>query len=83
MGLRSGEYVTQVKLEFQGSVAPGFKLMEAMSMQMIAGNNYTNGYQFTNYADVSGRWHGQIVTANSHWTIKMYGNPRKLPKTGW
>ncbi len=83
MGLRSGEYVTQVKLEFQGSVASGFKLMEAMSMQMVAGNNYTNGYQFTNYADVSGRWHGQIVTANSHWTIKMYGNPGKLPKTGW
>lgn len=83
MGLRNGEYVTQIKLEFQGPVAPGFKLMEAMSMKMTAGSNFTNGYQFTNYADVSGRWHGQIVTANSHWTIKMYGNPGKLPKTGW
>ena len=83
MGLRSGEYVTQVKMEFQGAVAPGFKLVEAISMQMIAGSNFTNGYQFTNYADVSGRWHDQYVTANSHWTIKMYGNPGKLPKTGW
>ena len=83
MGLRNGEYVTQIKMEFQGSVAPGFKLMEAMSMQMTAGTNFVNGYQFTNYADVSGRWNGQIVTANSHWTIKMYGNPGKLPKTGW
>ena len=83
MGLRSGEYVTQVKMEFQGSVAPGFKLVEAISMQMTAGSNFTNGYQFTNYADVSGRWHDQYVTANSHWTIKMYGNPGKLPKTGW
>lgn len=83
MGLRNGEYVTQVKMEFQGSVAPGFKLVEAMSMQMTAGSNFTNGYQFTNYADVSGRWHDQYVTANSHWTIKMYGNPGKLPKTGW
>ncbi len=83
MGLRNGEYVTQVKLEFQDAVAPGFKLMEAMSMQMTVGRNLPNQYQFTNYADVTGRWHDQVVTANSHWTIKIHVPyvPR-LPKTG-
>lgn len=83
MGLRNGEYVTQVKIEFQDAVAPGFKLMEAMSMQMVAGSNFTNNYQFTNYADVSGRWHDQVVTANSHWTIEMFAPKKKLPKTGY
>ena len=83
MGLRNGEYVTQVKLEFQDAVAPGFKLMEAMSAQMIVGSNLANGYQFTNYADVTGRWHDQVVTANSHWTIQVYAPQKKLPKTGY
>ena len=83
LGLRNGEYVTQIKMEFQDSVAPGFKLMEAMSAQMIAGSNLTNGYQFTNYADVTGRWHDQVVTANSHWTIQIYAPQKPLPKTGY
>lgn len=83
LGLRNGEYVTQIKMEFQDSVAPGFKLMEAMSAQLIAGSNLTNGYQFTNYADVTGRWHDQVVTANSHWTIQMYAPQKPLPKTGY
>ena len=83
MGLRNGEYVTQVKLEFQDAVAPGFKLMEAMSMQMTVGRNLPNQYQFTNYADVTGRWHDQVVTANSHWTIKIHiPYVPRLPKTG-
>lgn len=78
MGLRKGEYVTQIKMEFQGSVALGFKLLEAISAEMIAGNNLPNSYQFTNYVDVSGRWHEQVITANSHWTITMYG--KSAPK---
>lgn len=81
MGLLKGEYVTQVKMEFQGQVVPGFKLIEAISAQMIVNSNINNGFQFTNYADVSGRWQDQIITANSHWTITVYHTNKKLPKT--
>jgi len=84
LGLREGENVTQIKMEFANAAEPGFKLLEAMSARVtVAGGNQT-GYQFTNYADVSGRWNGQTVTANSHWTIKIIHHAStKLPKTGY
>ena len=82
LGLRQGEYVTRFRLDFIDSVEPGFRLIEAMRIQMVAQYNVRNGVQFTNYATASGSYQGNLIKADSHWTIQMYGSPGTLPKTG-
>ncbi|MGP1405071.1 SpaA isopeptide-forming pilin-related protein [Filifactor alocis] len=87
LGLRSNEWVTQVRMEFEETVDSNFMLIEPMSMQLVVQNGVKSGTQFTNYALVSGEYQGNIVKAQSHWTIKMkgcgYKKQGRLPKTGW
>lgn len=87
LGLRSNEWVTQVRMEFEETVDSNFMLIEPMSMQLVVQNGVKTGTQFTNYALVSGEYQGNIVKAQSHWTIKMkscgYKKQGRLPKTGW
>ena len=71
LGLRKGEFVTQVKMTFEEAVKPGFKLLEAISIKETVTSGRGTGYQFTNYADVTGRWMEQTISANSHWTIEI------------
>jgi len=92
LGLMKGEFVTQIKMVFQETVNPGFKLLEAMSSRETVSSGNRTGYQFTNYADVTGRWQGQTVSASTHWTIEVIHRAPiahaassampSLPKTG-
>lgn len=82
LGLKQGEYVTQIKMVFEEPVESKFTLVEAMSAKFVVQNNVKNGTQFTNYVNVSGSYQGNLVKAKDHWTIKIY-NRTRMPKTGW
>lgn len=44
-------------------------------------NNLPNVYQFTNKADIGGKYQGEWVIGNSTWLTTIYAVGGKLPKT--
>jgi len=82
LGLRSDEYVTSITLFF-GNVKAGFCQVEQPQVWVTVLKTLPGGYQFSNKADVGGRYLGTWVVGASFWPTVTYGKPVSLPKTGW
>ena len=92
LGLASNEYVTQFMLSF-GIVPAGFHQLTNATVDAQTLYALTNGYKFTNKADVGGLLGGNWVQSIARWTTSIYSHyvpakpaaPRspKLPRTGY
>ena len=92
LGLASNEYVTQFMLSF-GIVPAGFHQLTNATVDAQTLYALTNGYKFTNKADVSGLLGGNWVQSIARWTTSVYSHyvpakpaaPKspKLPRTGY
>jgi hypothetical protein len=84
LGLRTGEYVTDIRLEF-GSVPSGFanKFKPTLTVQTLG--SLSNGYQIINRADIGGKYLNEWETARTNWVTRVWriNTPAKLPKTGY
>ena len=92
LGLASNEYVTQFMLSF-GIVPAGFHQLTNATVDAQTLYALTNGYKFTNKADVGGLHGGNWVQSIARWTTSVYSHyvpakpaaPKspKLPRTGY
>lgn len=92
LGLASNEYVTQFMLSF-GIVPAGFHQLTNATVDAQTLYALTNGYKFTNKADVDGLLGGNWVQSIARWTTSVYSHyvpakpaaPKspKLPRTGY
>lgn len=92
LGLASNEYVTQFMLSF-GIVPAGFHQLMNATVDAQTLYALTNGYKFTNKADVGGLLGGNWVQSIARWTTSVYSHyvpakpaaPKspKLPRTGY
>ena len=92
LGLASNEYVTQFMLSF-GIVPAGFHQLTNATVDAQTLYALTNGYKFTNKADVGGLLGGNWVQSIARWTTSVYShyvpakpaapNSPKLPRTGY
>lgn len=92
LGLASNEYVTQFMLSF-GIVPAGFHQLTNATVDAQTLYALTNGYKFTNKADVGGLLGGNWVQSIARWTTSIYSHyvpakpaaPKspKLPRTGY
>ncbi len=87
LGLRGGEYVTEVMLSF-GIVPAGFHQLTEAAVYGSVLRELVNGYQFTNKADVGGLLGGHWEQGIARWTttVKSTWTPPalpKLPRTGY
>ena len=92
LGLASNEYVTQFMLSF-GIVPAGFHQLTNATVDAQTLYALTNGYKFTNKADVGGLLGGNWVQSIARWTTSVYSRyvpakpaaPKspKLPRTGY
>lgn len=92
LGLASNEYVTQFMLSF-GIVPAGFHQLTNATVDTQTLYALTNGYKFTNKADVGGLLGGNWVQSIARWTTSVYSHyvpakpaaPKspKLPRTGY
>lgn len=92
LGLASNEYVTQLMLSF-GIVPAGFHQLTNATVDAQTLYALTNGYKFTNKADVGGLLGGNWVQSIARWTTSVYSHyvpakpaaPKspKLPRTGY
>ena len=82
--MKSDEYITTVTFMF-GTVKPGFANVETPQIFVKVLPNLQNGLEFSNKADVGGRYNGAFIISNSTTLTTVY-NPQKkqqLPKTGY
>lgn len=92
LGLASNEHVTQFMLSF-GIVPAGFHQLTNATVDAQTLYALTNGYKFTNKADVGGLLGGNWVQSIARWTTSIYSHyvPAKpaapksptLPRTGY
>ena len=92
LGLASNEYVTQFMLSF-GIVPAEFHQLTNATVDAQTLYALTNGYKFTNKADVGGLLGGNWVQSIARWTTSIYSHyvPAKpaapksptLPRTGY
>ena len=92
LGLASNEYVTQFMLSF-GIVPAEFHQLTNATVDAQTLYALTNGYKFTNKADVGGLLGGNWVQSIARWTTSVYSHyvpakpaaPKspKLPRTGY
>lgn len=92
LGLASNEYVAQFMLSF-GIVPAGFHQLTNATVDAQTLYALTNGYKFTNKADVGGLLGGNWVQSIARWTTSVYSHyvpakpaaPKspKLPRTGY
>lgn len=92
LGLASNEYVTQFMLSF-GIVPAWFHQLTNATVDAQTLYALTNGYKFTNKADVGGLLGGNWVQSIARWTTSIYSHyvpakpaaPKspKLPRTGY
>ena len=92
LGLASNEYVTQFMLSF-GIVPAGFHQLTNATVDAQTLYALTNGYKFTNKADVGGLLGGNWVQSIARWTTSVYSHyvpakpaalkSPKLPRTGY
>ena len=84
IGLRNGEYITEIKFEF-GTVQPGFREVTQPFIICTVNDNLPNEYRFTNRVDVGGRHEGEWSIAKDAWVTIIYeaGGRGRLPKTGF
>lgn len=92
LGLASNEYVTQFMLSF-GIVPAGFHQLTNATVDAQTLYALTNGYKFTNKADVGGLLGSNWVQSIARWTTSVYSHyvpakpaaPKspKLPRTGY
>lgn len=89
LGLASNEYVTQFMLSF-GIVPAGFHQLTNATVDAQTLYALTNGYKFTNKADVGGLLGGNWVQSIARWTTSIYSHyvpakpaAPKLPRTGY
>lgn len=92
LGLASNEYVTQFMLSF-GIVPAGSHQLTNATVDAQTLYALTNGYKFTNKADVGGLLGGNWVQSIARWTTSIYSHyvPAKpaapksptLPRTGY
>lgn len=82
LGLASNERVTEVMFVF-GQVPGGFAQVEAPMLYCQAISGLVAGTSIANTADVGGVYNDVWQQAVSRWVITVYGQPVKLPKTGY
>lgn len=82
LGLASNERVTEVMFVF-GQVPGGFAQVEAPMLHCQAISGLVAGTSIANTADVGGVYNDVWQQAVSRWVITVYGQPLKLPKTGY
>ena len=85
LGLGTGEYVTNVRLEFPHA-SPGFKMVEPMKIfvQVLAG--VPKYYKIVNRADTGGHYLDEWETANTSVTTVVWKKDDPvipIPKTGY
>ena len=73
LGLASNEYVTQFMLSF-GIVPAGFHQLTNATVDAQTLYALTNGYKFTNKADVGGLLGGNWVQSIARWTTSVYSH---------
>lgn len=86
LGLASNEYVTSFMLVF-GVVPSGFHQLTDATVDGTTLYALTNGYQFTNKADVGGLYGQYWQQSIARWTTSVYSNYKPytptLPRTGY
>ena len=86
LGLASNEYVTSFMLVF-GIVPSGFHQLTDATVDGTTLYALTNGYQFTNKADVGGLYGQYWQQSIARWTTSVYSNYKPytptLPRTGY
>ena len=82
LGLASNERVTEVMFVF-GQVPGGFAQVEAPMLYCQAISGLVAGTSIANTADVGGVYNDVWQQAVSRWVTTVYGQPVKLPKTGY
>ena len=85
LGLRSNEYVTEVRLEF-GSVGPGFRMVDNLKIFVQVLPTVPADYKIINRANVGGRYLEEWETANTSATTTVWREPEPeipLPRTGY
>jgi hypothetical protein len=84
IGLKNGEFITDIKFEF-GTVQAGFKEAMQPAMFFAVNGDLPNEYRFTNRCDTGGRHDGEWTIAKDAWVTIIYtGTGRgKLPKMGF
>ncbi len=82
LGLASNERVTEVMFVF-GQVPGGFAQVEAPMLHCQAISGLVAGTSIANTADVGGVYNDTWQQAVSRWVTTVYGQPVKLPKTGY
>jgi hypothetical protein len=83
IGLRHGEYITDIRFEF-GTVQAGFREVTPPFIICTVNGNLPNEYLITNRADVGGRSQGEWIIARDAWVTIVYGagGRGRLPQTG-
>ena len=66
-----------------GQVPGGFAQVEAPMLHCKAISGLVAGTSIANTADVGGVYNDVWQQAVSRWVITVYGQPVKLPKTGY
>lgn len=82
LGLASNERVTEVMFVF-GQVPGAFAQVEAPMLHCKTISGLVAGTSIANTADVGGVYNGIWQQAVSRWVTTVYGQPVKLPKTGY
>ena len=83
LGLRSDEFITSFTLYF-GTVKAGFAQVEQPQIFVNVLKTLPNGYQFSNKADVGGKYGNEWIVGNSTTLTSIYrGVGERLPKTGY
>lgn len=80
LGLASNEYVTSFMLSF-GVVPAGFHQLTSATVDGQVLSTLTNGYQFTNKADVGGLYGQYWQQSIARWTTSVYSNYVPVPPT--
>ena len=81
LGLRSGEYITDIRFEF-GTVFPGFR-ESSSPMFLVTVLPNQNGYQFANHTDVGGLYLDKWITSSYVWITTILAPPVEYPQTGY
>jgi uncharacterized surface anchored protein len=83
LGLRNGEYVTNVRWEF-GTVPAGFRSETNPMLRVQVLPTLPSGYRIINRAEAGGMYLGEWETAQANWitTIVWGHTPPELPRAG-
>jgi len=83
LGLRAGEFVTEIRFEF-GTVSAGFASVMRPSITVQTLPTLPAGTQIINRAEVGGQYGGAPQVSTTEWStlVVRFGRPPELPRTG-